>query len=181
MQILGEVGFESSLNPDTDQVTHYVLDELRWQCLHYEVFPQHHHIKRSRHDARRVDAIQSLLGNIAVNIVEYRQSDPLLRKVFALGNILHTYGVVQRYPDVISGQISMYRDVGKHSVGIMYGVTGYKVLNFQYGVQGALGQLRDLSEQVRRSTLAGNVRDKLIAESDAALGIIRNEQAKLNV
>lgn len=178
IQILGEVGFESSLNSATDQVTHYILDEFRWRCTLYELFPQHQHVNRSRQDVRRVRTIQSWLGEIGANAVEYRQSETLLRKVLDLGNILHTYAIAQQYPDVVSGQIRMYGHIGKLSVGIMYGVTGYKVLNFKYGIQEALGQIGDLREQVQRSILPRNDRDKLVAECEAAVGIIKKEQAQ---
>lgn len=178
IQILGEVGMESSLNANTDQVTQYILDEYRWFCTLYELSPRHHLIKRSRQDARRVGSIQSWLAVIGSNIVEFRQSEPLLRKLFEVGEILDTYAIAQRYPKVVSGQIRMYRDIGKLSVGIMSGVTGYKVLNFRYGVQEDLKRIGDVREQVQRSTLSRKVKSKLLAECEAAVGIIRNEQAR---
>ena len=180
IQILGEVGFESSLNAATDQFTHYILDEFRWRCTLYELFPQQH-VNRSRQDVRRVGTIQSWLGEIGANAVEYRQSEALLCRVFHLGNILHTYAIAQRYPDVVSGQIRMYGHIGKLSVGIMYGVTGYKVLDFKYGVHEALGQIGNLREQVQRSILPRTVRDKLVAECEAMVSIINKEQDQASV
>lgn len=181
IHILGEVGLESSLNAAADQVTQYILDEFRWRCTLYELFPQHQLVKRSGQDVRRVESIQSWLGEIGANAVDYRQSETLLRKVFDLGNILHTYAVAQRYPKVVSGQIRMYGHIGKLSVGIMYGVTGYKVLNFKYGIQEALRQIGDVREQVRSSILPRNVRDNLVAECEAAVGIIKKEGAQGSV
>lgn len=176
IQILGEVGFESSLNAATDQVTHYILDAFRWRCTLYELQPQHRFVDRSKEDMRRLGYIQPKLGEIGSNVVEYRQSEALLRKVFDLGNILHTYAIMQQYPEVISAQIGMYGHIGRLSVGIMYRNTGYKVLNFEYGIEEALRQIGDLREKVQRSNLPSDVRDRLVAECEAAVGIIKKEQ-----
>jgi hypothetical protein len=181
IKILGEVGLESSMNATTDQVTDYILDEFRWHCVLYELFHQHQHVKRSRQDARRVGSIQSWLGEIGANAVEYRQSERLLRKVFDLTNILHTYAIEQRYPDVVSAQISMYGHIGKLSVGIMYGVTGYKALDFKYGIQEALGQIADVRKQLKGSTLPRNVRNKLVVECEAVAGSIKKEPSQGSV
>lgn len=176
IQILGEVGFESSLNAATDQVTHYILDEFRWRCTLYELQPQHQFIDRSKEDKRRLGYIQPKLGEIGRNVVEYRQSEALLCKVFDLGNILHTYAIMQQYPEVISAQIGMYGHIGRLSVGIMYRNTGYKVLNLKYGIEEALRQIGDLREKVQCSNLPRDVKDKLAAECEAAVGIIKKEQ-----
>lgn len=176
IRILGEVGFESSLNATTDQVTHYILDEFHWRCMLYELQPRHQFVDRSKQDIRRLGYIQPWLGEIGSNVVEYRQSEALLRKVFDLGNILHTYAIMQQYPEAISVQIGMYGHIGRLSVGIMYRDTGYKVLNFEYGIGEALRQIGEVREQVQRSSLASDVKDKLAAECEAAVGIIKKEQ-----
>jgi len=85
------------------------------------------------------------------------------------------------YPEVVSAQIRTFGHIGKLSVGIMYGVTGYKVLNFIYGIQEALRRIGELSEQVQRSVLPRNVTDKLVAECEAAVGIIKREQAQRSI
>jgi hypothetical protein len=181
LEILGQVSLESSLSASTDQVTHYILDELRWHCVVYELFPQHTFTKRSRRDERRVVTIQSWIAEIGANIVEYRQSEPLLREVFALNNILQSYAIKQRYSGVVTRQIDMYRHLAKLSVGIMYSVEGYKVLNFQYGIHEALARLGDVKEQVRRSNLSIKVRDRLLAQCEAATRSIVDEQARHHV
>jgi hypothetical protein len=181
IQILGEVGSESSMNADIDQVTHYILDEFSWYCTLYELFPQHPTVKRSKHDIRRVSSILLWLEEIGTNVVEFRQSEALLRKVFNLGNTLHTYAITQGYPDIVSRQIRIYGHTGKLSVGIMYGVTGYKVLNFRCGIEESQRQIRNVREQVQRSAFTPDVRDRLLGECDAAVSIIQKEQAERDV
>jgi hypothetical protein len=178
IKILGEVGSESSLNAPSDQVTDYVLEELRWRCILYELFPQHHLVKRSKNDARFARKIQSCLWEIGANVVEFRQSEALLAKVFALGSILHTYAAAQGYHDVITAQISMYGYIGKHCVGIKYPDTGYKVLNFRYGIDESIRQLADLSKKVRRSSSRFKRKDRLLAECETAEAGIREELAR---
>ena len=40
IKILSEIGFESSLNANTDDVTHCVIEEFRWLVILYETAPQ---------------------------------------------------------------------------------------------------------------------------------------------
>jgi hypothetical protein len=154
IEILLWVGMESVLNAYSEEVTDYVIEEFRWIILVYEaVTNSEHQIKRSRQDRFTVESIQCALWDIASDIVEYRQSKKLLNKVFALLDILDKYSIIQKYERPIILSMQLYEDTGLKSVGIEYGKSGFKTLNFKFGINQSIKQLNFLKEYLKNSSV----------------------------
>lgn len=176
IKILSEIGLESSLNADSDDVTQCVIEELGWICVLYGLEPntRNNLVEKSRKDEKRVKSIQSALWEFSSNIVEYRQSEKLLRSTFNLLDTLNRYSITQGYEEVIACSIELYKDIGRLSVGIVYG-SGYKILNFQFGIDESISQLCSLRQSLRQSSFKNSKVSKLLNEIDNVILTIKKE------
>jgi hypothetical protein len=169
IKILSEVGFESSLNAKNDDITQCVLDELRWICVLYELDGNHNFVKRSRRDKKRVKFLQNTLWEISLNIVEYRQSDKLLSCAFNLLEILENYSIIQRYEEVIASFMDLYKSIGIDSVGIEYAQSGYRLLNFRFGIDQSISRLSRLKDSISDSKFRCSKISKILLAIEKAI------------
>lgn len=177
IKILSEIGLESSLNADTDDVTQCIIDELQWICVLYEVDRNNirKFAKKSREDQKKIKAVQNGLWEILLNIVEYRQSEKLLHSAFNLLDILNNYSMKQGYEKVILSSINLYKEIGKLSVGIEYADSGYKVLDFRVGIDESIKKLRSLQSSLRQSFFKNSKVFEFSNAIDEAIRIINKE------
>lgn len=179
IEILSEIGLESSLNADSDDVTQCVIEELKWIGVLYELEPniRHNLVEKSRKDENRVTSIRNALWDLSLNIVEYRQSEKLLRITFDLLDTLNRYSITQGYEEVIASSIELYKNIGELSVGIKY-PSGYKVLNFQFGINKSITRLCSLRQSLRQSPFKNSKVSKLSNEIDNAIQMIKKEHSQ---
>ncbi len=178
IEMLDQLGLESALNTSTDDVTKCIIEELRWLSVSYEasladgdVF-----IDKPKEDKKRVRSIHSTLWNIAMTLVEYRQSKKLLGLAFDLFEILDSYAINQNYVKVILDSIEFYKYVGKYSVGMEYGVSGYSVSNFKFGIDGSIKQLSSLRESISKSSFEESKVSRFLHAIDYSINLIEKER-----
>lgn len=178
--ILKNVGFESSLNANMNEITDYIIEELRWICILYEVDPNNAHklVKKSRKDKKRVEAVRGALWEISVNVVEYTQSEELLENVFSLLDTLNNHSLQQGYREVMLSSILLYKNIGELSIGIEYAETGYKVLNFQFGMDESIKQLQSLQKSISQSSFNKTKVSELIKTIENAIKTIEKERTE---
>ena len=160
IKILSEIGFESSLNANTDDVTHCVIEEFRWLVILYETAPLL--MKKSRGDKKRIKTIQSALWEILFNIVEYRRSEKLLCEAFDLIDILNKYAVTQGYEKVILSSIRLFVNIGQKSVDLLP--------DFKFGVNESIKRLCSLKKFLSESKF---IKSKVIEYSNTIDETIR--------
>lgn len=177
IEILLEIGFESTLMNENNDITEYVIEELRWLCLFYEQ-DEFKLVKRSRKDEKRVKSIQNTLYEISVNIIEYTQTDKLLGSALYLFSVLDSYAVKQEYVDSIEHSISIYKGLGELSIGISYSETGYKVLDFRTGLEGTIQRLRSLKRQIQKSSIEKAKIIPLTEMIDETIKLIKKEYSE---
>lgn len=179
IKILSEIGLESSLDVDTDDVTQCVIEELRWICVLYELETntKHNLVEKSRKDEKRVKSIQNALWELSFTIVEYRQSEKLLRSTFDLLDTLNRYSITQGYEEVIASSMELYKNIGRLSVGIGYD-SGYEVLNFQFGIDESINRLCRLRQSLRQSSFKNSKVAKFSNEIDNAIQMIKKEHSE---
>lgn len=178
IEILYQVGAESSLNASARDVTKCVIGELRWICVFYEAdlnYPEDLP-RESISDKKRVRSIQNALWEFSVNSVEYTQSRELLRSAFDFLDVLNTYALVRRYEEVITASIGLYKDVGGLSIGIEYGINGYKILNFRFGINESIKRLSSLRESISRSSLDKFTVLRFLHAIENAIHVIEKER-----
>lgn len=155
IEILDEIGIEGSLNKYSHNVARYVIEEFRWLIMPYEFavqdWPKHKPRKLKHRDKIIIQSIQYAIWNMAENIIEFRQSKKLLQDVLAAFSIIDNYSIIRKYEQIIATSIQLYKDIGLKSIGIMYGKSGFRVIDFKFGISQSVKQLKALTEALQKS------------------------------
>lgn len=178
IEILYQIGAESSLNANAENVTKCVIDELRWICVFYETslndpdeLPG-----QTGSDKKKIRTIQNALWEFSENAVEYTQSRELLCSAFDFLDVLNNYALAHRYEEVIAASIEIYKNVGRFSVGIEYGLTGYSILDFRFGINESIKQLSSLRESISKSSFEESKVSRFLHAIDYSINLIEKER-----
>jgi hypothetical protein len=162
LYILHEVGLESSLNTDANELTAVLLSELRWMTVLYEAAPEI--VKPNRADSRRCAKLQTIVWDLACQFVEYGSfpdTGEFLLQTLDFAGILIDHALRRHYVVVVRSGIALLRSVGSH-----------RGASSETAIFPAADECRErllaLREQIAASDLRGPERHRLVSECDRA-------------
>jgi hypothetical protein len=137
IKILERASLESSLNASNNKVTEYILDKLEWMMMNYNVYLNgswklEELGLNTKKDRIKMNSIHSIIWTILRDVVEYHQSESIIKKGFQLIEELDKFSLVISNYELLRASIMLYLDIGTKSIGIEY-PNGFKVLNYQIG------------------------------------------------
>lgn len=179
IEILREIGMESSLNSSADEVTNCVIGELRWICVSYETDLSSicRYNKRSKKDLKKVMSIHDIVWNISMQAVEYAKSKKVLESAFCFLGVLNKYAILQQYERVIYSSIDLYKYTGLSSIGNEY-PSGYSIRNFRFGIDNSISQLFAVKDDLKKSSFDESFISSSVSRIDVAIEKIKSEQQK---
>jgi len=179
IEILEEASLESSLNSFADEVTCFIIGELRWICVGYEV-DFRSTLKRhggSKKDHKKLKSVRDILWNISMQVVEYTQSREVLESALNFLNILNEYAILHQHEKAIYSSIDLYKYIGLSSIGDQY-PSGYSIRNFRFGIEKSINQLLSLKEDLQKSSFNETAISSSMLRINTALNNIKSEQKR---
>jgi len=184
MEIISRASLESSLRASNNKITEYILEKLEWMMIDYTIYLDGTfnfkelglHEKKEKN---KINKIHSIIWTILKDVVEYHQSESIIKIGYQLIEILDKFSLRIKYYDLLVASIELYSDIGIHSIGTDY-PKGFKVLNFRTGINLSINYLLRIRNLISENCKETNIREKLLKNIELNIKIIKVlERARL--
>lgn len=177
IRILERASLESSLNASNNKITEYILDKFEWMMINYNVYLNGTwQLKELGLNAKKekikMNNIHSIIWTILRNVVEYHQSESIIKKGFQLIENLDKFSLLIRNYELLRASIMLYLNIGKKSIGLEY-PDGFKVLNCQAGINLSINYLQRIYRFISKHGENLDIRKKLLESIDKSVNAIK--------
>jgi len=181
IKILERASFESSLNASNNKITEYILEKFEWMMIGYNVYQNgtwnlEELELEEKKEKNKTNKIHSIMWTILRDVVEYHQSESIIKRGFQIIEDLDKYSLMVRNYELLQASIILYLYIGKKSIGSEY-LDGFQVLNFQPGIKLSINYLQRMKKFISNYSKDADIKEKLLNNIERSIKDIRLVEA----